>query len=280
MKIIQSPSEMLSWARGKNIALVPTMGNLHEGHLSLVDQVQNHAEHVVVSIFVNPAQFGPTEDFDSYPRTFEEDCALLKARNVSVVFAPTTTDMYPADLTQQTFIKVPGLSDGLCASTRPVFFQGIATVVCKLFQIVQPTLAIFGEKDYQQLSVIRRMVKDLSMPINILSGPTVREKNGLAMSSRNRYLTAEQREQAALLYQTLSTLVEHAKKHDNYQDLTLQCVQTLNQAGFNTDYVAIRRQEDLQPPSEHDTKLIVLAAAMLGKTRLIDNIAFHTSETV
>jgi len=275
MQIINTPQSMQQdCSQGKTIALVPTMGNLHAGHLSLVDRVKPLVDKVIVSIFVNPTQFGPNEDFASYPRTLEQDCALLSARGVDTVFAPQAQDMYPEDIHAGSFIKVPGLSDILCGASRPGHFQGVATIVFKLFQIVRPNIAIFGEKDYQQLSVIRRMVADLYLPITVLGAPIVREANGLAMSSRNHYLSAEQRNQAALLYAELKNLVEEAKHSDHYETLVRQSSERLTSAGFTTDYIAIRRQQDLQVPAPGDKQLVVLLAAFLGKTRLIDNIIF------
>lgn len=270
MQIIQTPSDMSAWAQGKNIGLVPTMGNLHAGHLSLVTAIKSSVDKTVVSIFVNPTQFGPNEDFANYPRTFEQDCNQLKALGVDVVFAPQTPDM-----TAETFIKVPGLSDILCGASRPGHFQGVATIVCKLFQIVQPKIAIFGEKDYQQLMVIHRMVADLCLPVKIISAPIVREKNGLAMSSRNQYLSAEQREQAAGLYRELQFIVQQAKQVTDYEAVTQTSTEKLNTAGFKSDYLTIRRQQDLHMPGPDDKKLVALVAAYLGKTRLIDNIAFE-----
>lgn len=267
MQIIDNPKDMHALAQGKSLALVPTMGNLHAGHLSLVDSVRSAADKVVVSIFVNPTQFGPHEDFNAYPRTLEQDCEKLANRGVDFVFAPKASDMYPNDLATQTFIKVPGLSDILCGASRPGHFQGVATIVCKLFQIVSPKVAIFGEKDFQQLQVIRSMVSDLSLSVQILSAPIVRETDGLAMSSRNQYLSEKEREQAPLLQQALQKLV---------QGTPAQQVQDhLNTAGFKVDYLTLRRQTDLQIPGPEDKKLVALAAAFLGKTRLIDNILFE-----
>lgn len=280
MQVIDTPSGMQTLAQqlnrqGKTIALIPTMGNLHAGHLSLIEAVKPLADMIVVSIFVNPTQFGPNEDLANYPRTFEQDCDHLKSSGVDIVFAPKTTDMYPANLDTQTYIKVPQISEGLCAISRPTHFQGVATIVCKLFQLVLPTMAIFGEKDFQQLQVIRRMVTDLSIPVQILSAPIIRETNGLAMSSRNLYLNEEQREQAAELYRSLQNIVKQAQTNSNYMQITQQAIEHLNASGFKTDYIEIRRQQDLQHPHPNDTQLVVLAAAFLGKTRLIDNIAFE-----
>lgn len=279
MQIIHTPSHMSTLAQqlrsqGTTIALVPTMGNLHAGHLSLVEQVKPLADKIIVSIFVNPTQFGPNEDFANYPRTLEKDCEQLANLGVDYVFAPQAADMYPGD----SFVKVPGISDILCGASRPGHFQGVATIVCKLFQITQPNVAIFGQKDYQQLLVIRRMVADLCLPVQVIGAAIVRENNGLAMSSRNQYLTAEQREQAATLQRELKALVAQAQASNDYAALIDQAKINLNNAGFNTDYIALRRQDDLQEPSLDDKNLVVLAAAFLGKTRLIDNIIFEKNE--
>lgn len=276
MQRIHHPSDMSAVSKqlhtqGKTIGLVPTMGNLHAGHLSLVRRIKPHVDTVIVSIFVNPTQFGPHEDFSKYPRTLEQDCAQLKEHAVDYVFAPDAASMYVGD----TFVNVPGLSDTLCGASRPGHFQGVATIVCKLLQLTQADTAIFGEKDFQQLMVIRRMVNDLCLPTTIISGPIVREENGLAMSSRNQYLSDGQREQAAELYRTLNTLTKQAAHTHDYEKLIQDSTAYLNHHGFKTDYIAIRRQKDLQPPTPEDKNLVVLAAAYLGNTRLIDNIAFE-----
>jgi pantoate--beta-alanine ligase len=263
MQIINTAAEMNAIAQGQSLGLVPTMGNLHAGHLSLVEAVKPLADKTVVSIYVNPMQFGPNEDFASYPRTLEQDCEKLKQIGVDYVFAPT-------DLISHTFIKVPDLSDILCGASRPGHFQGVATIVCKLFHIVQPKLAIFGQKDFQQLQIIRRMVNDLSLPIDILSGQIIRESNGLAMSSRNQYLSDDQREQAAQIYQALTALA-----HQDYSARIQPLTEHLQSSGFKIDYLTVRRQEDLQEPNQNDKKLVAMAAAFLGKTRLIDNITFE-----
>jgi pantoate--beta-alanine ligase len=275
MQIIDSPTAMSALAPGLSLALIPTMGNLHAGHLSLIEAVKPHADKTVVSIFVNPTQFGPNEDFSAYPRTLEQDCELLASRGVDYVFAPKAQDIYPSDLATQTFIKVPGISDILCGASRPGHFQGVATIVCKLFQIVQPRVAIFGEKDFQQLQVIRRMVADLSLPVQVLSAPIVREASGLAMSSRNQYLSESERKTAPLLHQELTALVQRAQTQTDHVNIIKECSDNLNKAGFKTDYIALRRQDNLQAPGPEDKKLVVLAAAFLGKTRLIDNITFE-----
>lgn len=276
MQIIDSPQAMQAlYSQAVRTALVPTMGNLHAGHLSLIRQVKPLVDKVIVSIFVNPSQFGPNEDFASYPRTFEQDCALLVAEGVDLVFAPQPQDIYPQGSMSSTSIHVPTLSDILCGASRPGHFQGVATIVFKLFQMVLPTLAIFGEKDFQQLAVIRKMCTDLSSPVKILGAPIIREIDGLAMSSRNQYLSQEERKTACLLYAELKALVDKAKDSDHYEKLIHDSIERLNKAGFRTDYLAVRRQHDLQEPDANDKKLVALAAAFLGKTRLIDNIIFE-----
>ena len=268
-----------NWRQADNkIAFVPTMGNLHDGHLSLVKLAKQHADKVVVSIFVNPLQFGPQEDFATYPKTIADDQQKLAALQVDTLFLPTIETIYPHDLIEQTFVEVPGISKDLCGASRPGFFRGIATIVNKLFNIVQPDVAIFGEKDYQQLLVIKKMVVDLSLPIEILSGPIIREANGLAMSSRNNYLSAVDKDKATLLYQTLSRVQQSILTgNTDYHELCQQGLDKLAQQGFHTDYLSVRRQKDLQTPSTNDKNLIVLGAVYLGKTRLIDNICFSRS---
>jgi len=257
----------------KKIAFVPTMGNLHEGHLELVKLARNKADFVVASIFVNPMQFGDGEDFDKYPRTHEEDKQQLMAHGCDLLFLPTVATMYPLAHDQQTRVEVPGLSDILCGASRPGHFIGVSTVVCKLFNMVQPDMAVFGEKDFQQLIVIRRMVNELSMPIEIVGAPTVREKDGLAMSSRNGYLDKQQRKIAPGLYAELQAISEAITKGSrNYKAMEKLAAEKLNKAGFETDYIAIRRISDLHEPVKDDQQLVILAAAYLGSTRLIDNL--------
>jgi pantoate--beta-alanine ligase len=268
--------QMQAWrAQGERIALVPTMGNLHEGHLCLVDEAKRHADRCVVSIFVNPTQFGPGEDLATYPRTPDEDCALLEARGVDAVFLPTVEMMYPQGEAISTSIVVPEeLANILCGASRPGHFNGVATVVTKLFNLVQPDVAVFGEKDYQQLLVIRRLVADLNIPVKIIGQTTVREDNGLAMSSRNRYLTVEQREQAAQLYASLRACCERLQSGEReIASIEAGAAAQLQAAGFEPDYVSIRRAADLGLPGTADTDLVILAAARLGKARLIDNLA-------
>jgi pantoate--beta-alanine ligase len=265
-------------AAGERIALVPTMGNLHDGHLQLVKQAQQRADRVVVSIFVNPMQFsdasGSGGDFERYPRTLAADQQKLAA--VDVVFAPTVAEVYPVGLEQETRVEVPGLSDILCGAHRPGHFVGVATVVTKLFNMVQPDLALFGEKDFQQLLVIRRLVTDLCFPIEIIGVPTIREVDGLAMSSRNQYLSAEERKQAATLYQTLQWVREQlqADGDENIAAIQQQGCDRLTAGGFRPEYLEVRRARDLQPVTAADKQRVILAAAWLGPARLIDNLPF------
>lgn len=266
--------EIRSWRQqSERIGFVPTMGNLHAGHLRLVEVARQHCDRVVVSIFVNPMQFGAGEDYTRYPRTLEADQAQLAARQVDLVFVPEVADMYPEGPEQTTYIEIPGLTTGLEGAHRPGHFRGVATVVNKLFNIVQPDVAVFGEKDFQQLLVIRRMVRDLDMPIEILGEATVREADGLALSSRNQYLTVEQRQQAPALYETLQYLRARLQQNGvDYTDLEQDAIMRLEKKGFSPDYVAIRHSETLQEPQSHTDPLVILAAARLGQTRLIDNL--------
>jgi len=258
---------------GSRIGFVPTMGNLHEGHLQLVRRARSLCERVVVSIFVNPMQFGPGEDFDTYPRTLEADKAQLEQARADLLFAPAVDLIYPSGLNETTRVQVPGVGEGLEADSRPGFFVGVATVVARLFNLVQADIAVFGEKDYQQLAVIRRMVKDLCWPMDIEAVATVREADGLAMSSRNRYLSAGQRERAAVLYQTLCQVAEGVRgRQQAFAELEAQAIQRLEQAGFVPDYVSIRDAATLQPIETDNSGAVVLAAARLGRARLIDNV--------
>lgn len=263
-----------AWRRaGDHTAFVPTMGNLHAGHIELVRQARGLADRVVVSIFVNPLQFGVNEDFASYPRTLDEDRQQLGQVGTDLVFIPAVATVYPDGQEVQTRVLVPGLSGILCGASRPGHFEGVATVVCKLFNLVQPDLAVFGEKDFQQLSIIRRMVRDLCLPIEILGVPTVREVDGLAMSSRNGYLTPSERRQAPALYRVLCCLAERVRAGErDFPRLEREGIEALTAEGFRPDYLSLRRIEDLQPPGVDDQRLILLAAAFLGRTRLIDNL--------
>lgn len=260
--------------QGGRIAFVPTMGALHEGHLKLVRHARAIADHVVASIFVNPMQFGPKEDYDSYPLTLELDRQALEEADADLLFVPGVDDIYPHGLKHTTCVVVPELNAILEGEHRPSHFNGVTTVVARLFNLVQPDIAVFGEKDYQQLLIVKRMVEELCMPVTIEAVVTVREPNGLAMSSRNRYLHETERGIAPQLYQTL--LDTKAVIEAGEQDLAgieKAAVQQLAEAGFQPDYVSIRRQHDLQSPDPEDCDLVVLAAARLGATRLIDNIS-------
>ncbi len=260
--------------QGKRIALVPTMGNLHAGHLALIDKANELADVTVASVFVNPTQFDKPEDLKAYPRTLEEDAALLKAHHCDLLFAPTTETMY-GNKPSPTHVEAAGISTLLEGKSRPGHFSGVVTIVSKLFNLVQPDIAVFGEKDYQQLLVIRELVADLNYPIDIIGHPTVREADGLAMSSRNGYLTTEERKVAPALQQTLQTLKRQILAGEsNFTALLEQATARLSEQGFRPDYIEIRRQQDLQPASKSDTQLVILASAWLGKARLIDNLPF------
>ncbi|MDP2134235.1 MAG: pantoate--beta-alanine ligase [Sulfuritalea sp.] len=258
--------------RAGRVALVPTMGNLHAGHIALMTQARDHADEVIATIFVNRLQFRPGEDFESYPRTFADDCERLAVAGVEHLFAPTEAEMYPQ---QQTYhIEPPpeqaGILDG---EFRPGHFRGVATVVMKLFQIAQPDVALFGKKDYQQLMVIRNMVRDFNLPIEIVGGDTVRAADGLALSSRNGYLSPAERAEAPHLYRILTKVVEAVRAcESNMALLEERAISELQARGWMPDYVALRKKLDLQLPSAHDSGLVVLAAARLGSTRLIDNL--------
>lgn len=272
--IAQLGEQLAKWRQaGERIAFVPTMGNLHAGHLSLVAHARELAERVVASIFVNPLQFGQGEDLDAYPRTPEEDALKLQQAGVDLLFRPQEAEVYPQGREGLTFVEVPGISDILCGASRPGHFRGVATVVAKLFNMVQPDVACFGEKDYQQLTVLRRMVAELNFPIEIVGVATEREADGLAMSSRNGYLTAEERRIAPQLYQSLQALAGQLRAGNrNWALLEQQARERLAGAGLRPDYVSIRRAADLGPPGPAETALVILAAAFLGRARLIDNL--------
>lgn len=259
--------------QGQSIAFVPTMGNLHAGHLKLVAEARKKADRVIVSIFVNPTQFGVGEDFESYPRTHLEDSEKLKKAGADILFLPTVFEIYP-DKTETT-VSVGGLSTIHCGAYRAGHFDGVATIVSKLFNIVQPDMAIFGEKDFQQLAVIKQMVKDLNIAVDIIAVATARENDGLAMSSRNGYLTAQQREIAPKLYLTLCQARDRViQGKDDFQSIEQKCLAELQASGFEVDYFSICRASDLVLASENDHDLVILAAAKLGKPRLIDNVFF------
>ena len=265
-------------AEGKTIGFVPTMGNLHQGHLSLVETAQKHRDVTLVSIFVNPLQFGANEDLDKYPRTLEQDQTKLQSLNTDYLFFPSPQMMYPEGADNHTFVEVPFLSQLYCGIDRPGHFRGVTTIVNKLFHLVQPDVAVFGRKDFQQLAIIQKMVKDFYMPVKILSVETHREKNGLAMSSRNHFLTAEQKDSAGFLYQQLqSTKDQIIQGNKDYLALEEQAINNLKQAGFKPEYFNIRTQKRLVSPTPTETKLVILTASYYGKPRLIDNISFEIS---
>jgi len=273
--IAELRAQVAAWRQaGERVAFVPTMGNLHRGHIHLVERAREQAPRTVASIFVNPTQFGPNEDFAGYPRTLAEDARQLKAAGLDVLFAPPVAEIYPRPLEDMTAVTVPELSGILCGASRPTHFRGVATVVGKLFNMVQPDAALFGEKDWQQLMIIRRLVEDLNFPIEIIGVPTVRETDGLAMSSRNGYLTSQERAIAPALYATLSASAQRLRAGErDYQRLADDAKAALAAAGLRPGYFEIRRAGDLKPPSGEDTHLRILAAAWLGKARLIDNLA-------
>lgn len=271
MQVIQTIAELrerLSDERA--VAFVPTMGNLHEGHLDLIRLARGHGSCIVTSIFVNPLQFGPNEDFDCYPRTLEADCAKLQGL-ADLVFAPSASEIYP--MQQTVFVEPPPIANELCGATRPGHFRGMATVVLKLLNIVQPHVALFGKKDYQQLHIIRQLVAHLNLPVRIIGGETVRADDGLALSSRNQYLDESQRSEAGFLYWTLQEIRQAILQGAcDFEQLQQQAIETLTARGWQVDYVTVRNQSDLQPASSLQRERVVLAAASLGNTRLIDNI--------
>ena len=278
MLMIQDSAQLRALIRqwrsaGERVAFVPTMGNLHQGHLQLVDTAKQRADRVIVSIFVNPMQFGANEDLDKYPRTLEQDCKGLTEHGADAVFTPTPQLIYPRGLDVQTFVEVPLLGDYHCGGSRAGHFRGVSTIVTKLFNLVQPDIACFGQKDYQQLAIIRQMVTDLSMPIEIIGVPTIRAEDGLALSSRNGYLTAEQRTKAPALYRTLQWMKQQLQQGvSDLRALEQQAKDQLHAAGFKADYINISDRQTLVPASDSTTALVILAAAYLGTTRLIDNI--------
>ena len=265
----------LSRARQENkrIGLVPTMGNLHDGHLALVEMARQRTDYVVVSIFVNPLQFGPNEDLDSYPRTLAEDQSRLLDAGAHLVFAPSVNEMYPHGMEGHTLVSVPGVSEGLCGASRPGHFDGVSTVVTKLLNMVQPDIAVFGEKDFQQLAVIRKMAHDLCLPVQIMGAPIVRAADGLALSSRNGYLSEAERRTAPRLHQTLKYVEQQllAGRRD-FASLLDEATRQLVDAGFRLDYLELRDAASLQPASARTSDIAILAAAFLGRTRLIDNL--------
>ena len=282
MQIISSTNALrLALKTQANIGFVPTMGNLHAGHIHLVNLAKQQCNCVVVSIFVNPLQFGVNEDLANYPRTLEADCEKLKAAGCDIVFTPTVAEMYPQmtqsaagiQLNQSMTIMPPDIANDLCGASRPGHFAGVATVVAKLFNMVQPQTAFFGKKDFQQLFVIRELVKQLNYPVQIVAGETVRETSGLALSSRNGYLSAAQKQQAAVLNETLHGIALAIQaQNTNFESLENAAKTKLNRLGWQVDYVTVRNALNLQPATLADQHLVILAAAKIGNTRLIDNI--------
>jgi pantoate--beta-alanine ligase len=272
MRIVSSIAELRAARRELgDLAFVPTMGNLHAGHVSLVRLARSRARHVAASIFVNRLQFAPTEDFASYPRTFEADCEKLRAEGVALLFAPDERVLYPQP--QAYIVEPPPIASDLEGAFRPRFFHGVATVVLKLFNCVQPDFAVFGKKDYQQLMIVRNMVAQLDLPLEIVPGETVREADGLAMSSRNTYLSAAERAEAPRLHAELLAVSGAVRDgRSDFDALGAQAAGRLAAAGWKPDYVSVRRQADLAPADKSDSGLVVLAAAKLGATRLIDNL--------
>ncbi|QYJ93139.1 pantoate--beta-alanine ligase [Shewanella spartinae] len=269
-------AQVRQWKQaGETVAFVPTMGNLHQGHITLVTEALKRADHVVVSIFVNPMQFGQNEDLDAYPRTLAADQAALEAAGAELLFTPTPAIIYPKGMDKQTFVEVPGLSEELCGASRPGHFRGVTTIVCKLFNIVQPDVALFGKKDFQQLMVIKAMVEDLSLPIEIVGVDTIRESSGLAMSSRNGYLSEAQKQQAAQLKRTLDEMAEAIAQGQAIPNVVQRAQEQLHQAGFKPDYLSVRNAADLREAQDSDKQLVILAAAFMGSTRLIDNLSFE-----
>lgn len=266
---------------GKRIGFVPTMGNLHSGHAALVTKAAQRVDYVVASIFVNPLQFGPAEDLDKYPRTLAADQEKLLQAGCHLLFAPGVEEMYPDGMAVKTRVSVLQLSEGLCGASRPGHFEGVATVVSKLFNMVQPDLAIFGQKDYQQLAVIRAMVRDLNMPIQILGEPTVRADDGLALSSRNGYLSEAQRAVAPALYRALQHIAKAIREgRRDYPAMLAEASQGIADAGFKPDYLEVRDAINLRPVSSEDRDLVILVAAYLGNTRLIDNLHLNLNADV
>jgi pantoate--beta-alanine ligase len=275
MQLVHTAAELRSALSGQSgTAFVPTMGNLHAGHVSLVELARQHGQPVVASIFVNPLQFGPGEDFERYPRTLDADCEKLAAAGCDLVFAPGVEEMYPVP---QTFTVQPAasLANDLCGAFRPGHFSGVATVVLKLFNLVRPRVAVFGRKDFQQCFVIRELTRQFNLPIDVVAGDTLREADGLAMSSRNAYLGAAERIQAAQLQRELVVIMAAVQAGErDFEALCTTASRHLRMAGWRVDYVALRDADTLQPPAPDSTRLVVLGAAWLGTTRLIDNLDF------
>ena len=267
--------QVADWRRqGLRIGFVPTMGNLHAGHFALVDLARQHCDKVVASIFVNPTQFGPNEDYARYPRTPDSDIAGLASKQCDALLLPSVEEMYPFGTIGCVQMHVPGITDILCGAHRPGHFNGVAQVVARLFNMVQPDVAVFGRKDYQQLQVIRYMTREMSFPVQIVPAPTLRETDGLAMSSRNQYLQGDERQTAAFIYQTLQFMREQCALGLPLGMTEEQAEQRLTMAGFTVDYAEIRRSDLSRPKAPNEPGLLALIAARLGRTRLIDNLEF------
>lgn len=278
MQTVQDASALRAAVRGwrgngQTVGFVPTMGNLHAGHQSLIRLARARADRVVASVFVNPTQFGPDEDFERYPRTLVQDQAALADEHCDLLFAPDVSTIYPYGATHSVSLRVPQITEVLEGSHRPGHFDGVATVVCKLLNLVQPDLAVFGQKDLQQLKVIERLVRDLSLPVKVIAAPTLRAEDGLALSSRNQYLSATERSRAPLLHETLLTMQRLLADGHPWRAVQHVAEARLRRAGFAPDYAVIRRAEDLAEPMDvHGVGLVALIAARLGSTRLIDNV--------
>ncbi|MHB1273817.1 MAG: pantoate--beta-alanine ligase [Rhodanobacter sp.] len=262
-------------SKGQTVGFVPTMGNLHAGHQSLIKLARARTDRVVASVFVNPTQFGPNEDFERYPRTLVQDQAMLAEQDCDLLFAPDVATIYPFGAEHSVSLRVPVITETLEGAHRPGHFDGVATVVCKLFNLVQPDLAVFGQKDFQQLKVIERLVRDLSLPLKVMAAPTLRANDGLALSSRNQYLSAEERARAPLIHDSLLKMRDLLDKGHAWRVIEQAAAARLVRAGFAPDYVVIRRAEDLaEPVADERHGLVALIAARLGNTRLIDNLLF------
>lgn len=277
-KIAAVRERVRAWHReGLRVAFVPTMGNLHPGHVSLIEAARRHGDRFVASIFVNPMQFGPNEDFAHYPRTPQQDERMLAEAGCDLMFSPDVAEIYPQGANRATRVEVPDLSRVLDGEFRPGHFQGVTTIVAALFHIVEPDIAVFGEKDFQQLTIIRRMVTDLCMPVQILAAPTVRDMDGLAMSSRNQYLTPAERQTAPVIHQSLQAAAQRLREGErDFAAIEGAGIRALEAAGLRPDYFAVRQSRDLAAPQPGATRLVVLTAARLGKARLIDNVQVTT----
>ncbi len=271
---IESVQQLIRDLKSKShqIALVPTMGNLHAGHLALIKEAKSLADDVLVSIFVNPLQFGENEDLARYPRTFEDDKIALEKLGVTAIFAPSVKSIYPEGQQNHTKVSTPGISTQFCGKSRPGHFDGVTTIVCKLFNIAQPDIAIFGQKDYQQLLIIKKMVADLGMPVKIIEVPTIRDHDGLALSSRNQFLSADEKLKASFFYKTLQNCEKAILQNKKFTGILTSAKSTLKSHGFKVDYLAICNAVSLKKITEIEAKMVILAAVYLGNTRLIDNL--------